>query len=85
MEHDVDVNKGDVDGLTPLILICQKKKRGRNKIDIIKGLLEHGADINKGDMYDDTPLIKACKYDEIDTVKYLIEQGADINKENKSR
>jgi len=62
-----------------------KKKRGRNKIDIIKGLLEHGADINKGDMYDDTPLIKACKYDEIDTVKYLIEQGADINKENKSR
>ena len=67
---NVDVNKSNISGYTPLI-----KALGKNKI--LNFLLQKGADVNKA-TYDDckTPLMFAVENNDIESIKILLNHGA---------
>ena len=76
-ENNVDVNKADYRGWTPLHwACCYEYKR------IAELLIDRGADINKTNNYGETPLFMACYFGYKDIAEFLIRRGADVNKAN---
>ncbi|OUM56733.1 hypothetical protein PIROE2DRAFT_49272, partial [Piromyces sp. E2] len=75
---DVDVNKQNLLGNTPLHHACKN-----NNKTIVRYLIEHGADINIKNYNLYTMLHYACENKNENLVKYLIEKGANIYIKNK--
>lgn len=71
---DVDVNKRDESGNTPLIYACLKSAR-----DLVKLLLDNGADANLGNQKNRTPLHFAAEGGNYQIISLLIDAGADVN------
>lgn len=71
---DVDVNKRDESGNTPLIYACLKSAR-----DLVKLLLDNGADANLGNRKNRTPLHFAAESGNYQIISLLIDAGADVN------
>lgn len=72
-----DKNRGDQDGLTPLILAAVHGHR-----DVVEALLGAKADPNKGDILGWTPLIEAAYYGHAGIVQALLEGGAEAGRKN---
>ena len=85
---DVDINKHDNQGWTPLKSACSYSGTDSN-IDTVKLLLNRSdIDINKHDYEGWTPLMAACRYSntysDIGTVKLLLDRpDTDVNKQQK--
>ena len=82
IEKGSDVNiaaeKGNPEGLTPLILAVSGRHTAISKL-----LLSNGADVNKPDKSGTTPLIYAASNDDTNSIAMLLAGGADINKTDK--
>lgn len=72
--ENVDVNKKNTQGYTPLILAADN-----NRMDVVKYLIEKGADVNYQDIYDRTALHYAAIRQYIDIVEILIEADTNWN------
>ncbi|MDE7273001.1 MAG: ankyrin repeat domain-containing protein [Lachnospiraceae bacterium] len=71
---DVDVNKRDESGNTPLIYACLKSAR-----DLVKLLLDNGADVSLGNQKNRTPLHFAAESGNYQIISLLLDAGADVN------
>ena len=71
---DVDVNKRDESGNTPLIYACLKSAR-----DLVKLLLDNGADANLGNQKNRAPLHFAAESGNYQIFSLLLNAGADVN------
>ena len=69
-----DINKGDNDGMTPLMYAVIT-----DSIEVVQYLLEAGADVNATDYHGMTPLMYAYS---IEVAQLLLEAGADVNATN---
>lgn len=77
IQHGVDVNAKDKDGITALSWICMF---GREPAETARVLLKHGADPNARDKIGITPLMRAR---DGATVDALVEYGADVHAKTK--
>ncbi len=81
-KNDIDINKIDFYGYTPLHLAVRF-----NYFDIAKELIDNGANVNTIDSYKDTPLLDSIRSGYTDISKLLICNNANIelmDKFNKS-
>ena len=72
-----DLNEGDREGDTPLLLAC-----GSQDLDLAMLLKGLGADVNKANDQGDTPLLLACQAGSVELATVLMDAGADVNKAN---
>jgi ankyrin repeat protein len=77
-QFNVEINRMDEFGETPLILACQNKYK-----DIVDLLLKNGANPNLKNKNQDTPLNIACASGDIPIVQLLLDHHADINGQGK--
>jgi len=80
VENDIDINKKDKNGWTPLIYVSNKYPLN---VELIKYLVEHGSDINAKDNNNEAALIyiinsRKSKERNI-IIKYFIDHGAELN------
>jgi len=83
-EETVDVNAMNLDGWTPLNLLCNYYDS--RLMDLVKLVIEKGVDINAKTQSQETPLfslsfIEDRKGNCPDIIRFLIERGADVNAE----
>lgn len=71
---DINVNKRDENGYSPLYYACKEGMR-----DIVKILLENGADASLASNISVTPLHGAVQGGNIQIIQMLLNAGADIN------
>ncbi|KAK4180059.1 ankyrin repeat-containing domain protein [Triangularia setosa] len=72
--HEVDLDKNDKDGRTPL-----SHAAGKGHAAIVKFLCQEGANISSTDHYGWTPLSRAAANGHTAIVKFLCQEGANIN------
>ncbi|VDI75372.1 Hypothetical predicted protein [Mytilus galloprovincialis] len=75
IKHGVDVNEGNRDGVTPLIMAANNGKK-----EVVQLLLDNKANINKCKDNGESPLFFACPHNNIEVLKILLDNKADINK-----
>lgn len=73
IQNQLEISKGDENGLSPLHLACDN-----GLISICKLLIENQADINMQDGENMTPLHVACQRKNSDVVEVLLENKADL-------
>ncbi|MCX5924739.1 MAG: ankyrin repeat domain-containing protein [Candidatus Dependentiae bacterium] len=73
----VDVNAGDKDGLTSLMLAAEQ-----GHVAVVEALIRAGARVNEVDNYYDTALMIAARLGHAGMVEALIKAGAKVNKVN---
>jgi len=78
VERGADINKENINGLTPYHFSCENENE-----NIVRYLVKHGADINKENEYGFTPIHYACRNGNKNLFRYLVEYGVDINKKIK--
>ena len=80
----VDINKGDNNGVTPLMqAVMGARYGGQEYIEIAKMLIEAGADVSMADKNGDTALIHSAESEEdFEVFNKLLATGADVNKAN---
>ena len=76
VNHGVDVNKENSEGVTPLMLAIMVSNDNLNLVDF---LLQHKADIEHKDLSGNTPLSGAVAMGKKSAVKSLIENGANLD------
>lgn len=79
LSQNPDVNAGDAEGITPLLVALDSRGTFPH---FLGQLLRAGADPNKPDKSGETPLFHACKKDkpwQVELAKILIKEGADIH------
>ncbi len=77
IELGVEVNRKNVQGITPLILAADRGYK-----DIVELLVKHGADANKtanADLNFVTPLKSAVVNSHVHVITFLLEHGAEVN------
>ena len=74
LKSGADVNLSDIDGKTPLHLVCGAGTETSN-FDILQILLMNGANVNAKDNKDQTPLFIACENDNLELVRLLLSAG----------
>lgn len=74
LQQEIDVNKRDEYGLTPLIQTAI-----RENIAVAKLLLKHGAEVNRRDMAGGTALFWAADNNNLELCSLLLKHGADPN------
>jgi Ankyrin repeats (many copies)/Ankyrin repeats (3 copies) len=74
LEHDADVDSGDVINATSLHLAAY-----RGTLSVGKCLLDHGADINAPDRDGETPLFDAAHRGHVEFIQMLFERGVVID------
>ena len=83
LEHGADVNSKDMDGNTPLNIVCKRYSYFEDTsylFEIIQLLLEHGSNVNSRNDNGVTPFMTACSnIIETKTFELLIKYGAEIN------
>ena len=78
LETNVDLNKTDKRGFTPLYVASDE-----GYVEVVRLLLDRGADVNKTDKYGYTPLHVASFMGYVEVVRLLLDRGADVNKTSK--
>ena len=77
-KEGIDVNKGNNEGISPLLEAIYNKNT-----DSVNILLQAGADVNQADKNGNTPLFISAQNGEVDITKMLREkEGIDVNKGN---
>jgi len=84
IEHNMNINKKNEDGNTPLMLAIH---RYYLEVEFIKYLIDHGADVNAEDNFNETALmhiIDTGKRNERNAIiRCLINHGANLNKKDR--
>ena len=76
-KSDIDLNKRDKFGFTPLIYASSRGSK-----EMVQTLIEKGADLNKGNLNGDGPLMWAILSNYQSIAKMLIEFGANPDQQN---
>ena len=71
---DDDIDKKDVDGITPLMIAAELGADA-----IVRVLLKYGADVSAVDRDFESALFRASYAGKLNTVKILLENGADVD------
>lgn len=77
LDRDCDINTPDLEGITPLHVLCK-----HSDIQLINIILGKVKDINATDNFGRNALHYASQYSNISTVDLLIKQRCDINKQD---
>ncbi len=75
---DIDVNKQDDGGKTPLYEAVEKERL------IMWPLIAAGATVNARDKHDNTPLHDAAYFNKVKAIKVLVDAGAHINAQDRN-
>ena len=77
LNHDVDVNYQDKNGITAMMAACRKRR-----VEIVRLLLNQHADVDIQSSTGNTALIEASAIGQCDVMKILLDRGAKVNIQN---
>jgi ankyrin repeat protein len=80
--HGARVDTKNELGQTPLHLVLESNRSGRDCVGILRLLLERGADVNAQDDYNETPLHLASNYGKLAIGQELLIHNANANAKN---
>ena len=82
IERGADVNAGDDDGLTPLMVAANYE--GETYLKMVQTMIKAGAKVNAQDVFGLTALMKAAmNHFKTGTVRFLVSSGAEIDSKTK--
>lgn len=87
ISKNVDVNRKNIKGITPLIKAVEKAEKNDTKIKIVELLLKNNANVNLVDLSSNSALMKAVERNNLKVTKLLLDKDADcsiINSNNLS-
>lgn len=84
IEKKANVNAADSNGVTPLLLTCEKlykEHKDLTALEFVKNLIKHGANVNAKNKRGLTALMYLAKNKNmsLEGIQYLVKHGADIN------